>query len=100
MTEDQHGAFVIDGGKPILDPVAHGIFVNAEQLGDLFHRVAAVNFNESVIGVTFSHRLAIITNFHAFNQPRLNFILKPTDRPRSQVDRLWEGAFLDTKVNG
>ena len=57
MTEYQHGAFVINGVKPILDPAAHGIFMYAEQLGDLFHRVAAVDFNEAVVGMTFSHGL-------------------------------------------
>jgi hypothetical protein len=57
MTENQHGAFVVNGCKPNLDPAAHCIFMNAEQLGDLFNRVISVDFNEAVVGMTFSHGL-------------------------------------------
>jgi len=99
MTVNQHGAFVVDGGKPILDPVAHCIFMFTEQLGDLFHRIAAVNLDEPMIRMTSSHRLAVIANLHAFNQPCFYLIIQPTDRPRPQVDRPREGAFLDTKIN-
>jgi hypothetical protein len=31
--------------------------MNTEQLGDFFHRVASVDFNEAVVGMTFSHGL-------------------------------------------
>lgn len=54
-TQNQHGAFVIGGGEPVLHPVAHCIFVNTEQLGDLFNRIAAVNFDKTGVGVTFFH---------------------------------------------
>jgi hypothetical protein len=100
MAENQHGTFVISGGKSIFDPVAHGIFMFPEQPGDLFHRVAAVNFNESGIGVAFSHSLTIIANFHAFRKPCLYLIFQPTYSPCPQIDRPRKSAFLDTKING
>ena len=100
MAENQHGAFIINCGKPIFDPVAHGIFMFTEQLGDLFHRIAAVDFNESGIGVAFSHSLTIIANFNAFRKPCLYLIFQPTYSPCLQIDRPRESAFLDTKING
>ena len=57
MAENQHGSFVVDGGKSYFDPVTYRIFMTAEQLGHLFRCVASVNFNETVVRVTFSHRL-------------------------------------------
>jgi hypothetical protein len=57
MTQNQHGAFVIGGGEPVLDPVTHCIFVNAEQFGDLFNCVVAMDFHEAVVGMTFFHIL-------------------------------------------
>ncbi len=53
--QNQHRALVIAGWKSSLDPPAHGIFVSAEQIGDLPYRVVAVDFDEAVIGVTLSH---------------------------------------------
>ena len=53
--QNQHRAFVIADWKSTLDPCAHGILVSAEQTGDLFYRVAAVDFDTAVVGVTFSH---------------------------------------------
>jgi hypothetical protein len=38
----EHGAFIIGGGEPVLDPAANSILLNSKQLGDLFHRLAAV----------------------------------------------------------
>ena len=55
MAQNQHRAFLIAGWKPSLDPSAHGILVNAEQTGDFFDPVAAVDFDKAVVGVTFSH---------------------------------------------
>jgi len=66
MTENKHGAFVIDGSKPLFDPVTNGIFVFAEQAGDLFYRVAAVNLDEAGIRVTFSHELSHRSNVATF----------------------------------
>jgi len=57
MAENQHGAFVIDGCKAGLNPSSYGIFMNAEQIGDFFYRVTPVDFNVTVVGVTFSHGL-------------------------------------------
>ena len=58
MTGDQYGALVINGWQSILDPIPHGIFVMAAQLGNFFHRVAIVDFNETIVWMTFSHCLA------------------------------------------
>ena len=41
--------------SPALTHAAHGIFMNAEQIGDFFHRVVAVDFHESVVWMSFSH---------------------------------------------
>ncbi|HEY4930072.1 MAG TPA: hypothetical protein VII23_00755 [Terriglobales bacterium] len=55
MTQNQDWAFLVADCKSSFDPPAHGIFVSAEQIGDLPYRVVAVDFDEAVIGVTFSH---------------------------------------------
>ena len=55
MTQNQDRAFLIVGWKSSFDPPAHGIFVSAEQIGYLPNCVVAVDFDTTVIGVTFSH---------------------------------------------
>ena len=55
MAQNQHRAFLVAGWKPSLDPCAHPIFMTAEQNGDFLDRVAAVDFDEAVVGVAFSH---------------------------------------------
>jgi len=55
MAQNQHRAFVIAGWKSSLEPCAHGIFMNAEQIGDLLYRVAAMDFDKAIVGVAFSH---------------------------------------------
>src|ERR1035437_1069415 len=47
--KNQHRTFSVTGWKPSLDPCAHGIFVDTEQAGDLFHRVAPMDFDQAVI---------------------------------------------------
>jgi len=54
MNENQHGAYVIGGSKPFHDPVAHGVFMVAEEPGDLFHGIASMDFYEPVIEVAFA----------------------------------------------
>jgi len=55
MTENQHRASLIGGWKSCLDPFAHGVFMNAEQAGNLFHHVRAVNFYEAMIRMASPH---------------------------------------------
>jgi hypothetical protein len=55
MAQNQHRAFLVAGWKSSLDPCTHPIFMTAEQMGDFLYRVAAVDFDKAVIGVTFSH---------------------------------------------
>lgn len=55
MTSHHHWAIIIDGGKSVFYPVAHGMFVNAEQSGDFFYSVTAMDFNEPVILVSLPH---------------------------------------------
>lgn len=45
MAQDQHRPFVVAGLKSSLHPLAHGVFVNTEEPGDLLYRVAAVDFD-------------------------------------------------------
>ena len=54
--EDEHGPLPVTCRQPPpLDPLAHGVPVNAEELGDLLNGVAAVNLDESVIRVAPCH---------------------------------------------
>jgi hypothetical protein len=53
-TPDQNRALFVDCWKPSLNPLTHGIFVNAEQPGDFIYRIAAVALNPAVVRVTFS----------------------------------------------
>jgi hypothetical protein len=54
-TQNQYGTLIIACGKPALDPSAHCVFMNCEQIGDFFHRVAAMNFHEAVVRMSFPH---------------------------------------------
>jgi hypothetical protein len=47
--EYQKGSRLIAGRESMLDPLPHGVPVNAEQTGDLFHCVVAMDFYESII---------------------------------------------------
>lgn len=49
--QDQNWSLVVARRQAPLDPLAHGVPVNAEASGDLFHRVAAVGLDEPVIRV-------------------------------------------------
>jgi hypothetical protein len=53
--ENQHWAFVVANSKSSLDPCAHSMFMNAEQIGDLPYCVGAVDFDKAVIGSAMSH---------------------------------------------
>lgn len=57
MAENQHGAPVIDGDKPVFYPSAYRVLMKPEQIGDILHRVVAMDFHESVIRLSFSHGL-------------------------------------------
>jgi hypothetical protein len=59
MTQNLHRAIGIAGGKSGLDPSAHGILVLAKQIGDLFYRVTAMDFDQAMVGMTFSHESAL-----------------------------------------
>ena len=50
---NQHRTFVDNSRKSFLNPVTDSIFVNAEPLGNFFHRIAAVNLDKTGVGVTF-----------------------------------------------
>jgi hypothetical protein len=55
MSQNQSWESVITGGQSDLYPSTHGVFVNAEQADDLFHRIVAVDLDETVVGAAFSH---------------------------------------------
>lgn len=54
MAQNQDRPLLIAGWKSRFDPCTHGILVSAEQLGDVLYRVATVDFDEAMVGVTFS----------------------------------------------
>jgi hypothetical protein len=52
--QDQSRAPFITGRQTTLDPLAHCVLVNAHQMGDLFYRVAAMDFDQTMVGVPLS----------------------------------------------
>jgi hypothetical protein len=50
IPQNQQRALSVAGRESCLHLCAHGIFVDTEQAGDLFHRVAAVDFDLAVVG--------------------------------------------------
>ena len=54
--ENQHRPPVVTGWQAPFDPFAHGVAMNMEETGDLFHRVGAVSLDEPMIGVSHGLR--------------------------------------------
>jgi hypothetical protein len=57
VAEYEHGTLAIDPGEPTLYPLAPSVFVDTEKHGDLLHGVAAMDFNQAVVGMTPFHCL-------------------------------------------
>jgi hypothetical protein len=55
MAQNQDRVFLAANWKSSFDPPAHGILVSSEQIGGLPYRVIAVDFDEAMVGATFSH---------------------------------------------
>ena len=53
--EDQHRPLPVNGREAVFDPRAHGVPVNAKEAGGFLDGVGAVNLDESMIRVAFSH---------------------------------------------
>jgi hypothetical protein len=47
---DQERTPIVDDREALFDPQPHRVFMDAEVLGDLFHCVISVDFDESVVG--------------------------------------------------
>jgi len=55
IPQNQQRALSVAGRESCPFTHARGIFVDTEQAGDLFHRVAAVDFDLAVVGSAFGH---------------------------------------------